>query len=142
MSNRDGVADRLAIIDGLRRYAYAIDDRDFAAVRQVFTPDAVLDYTSTGGPRGPRDEVVDWIAAGLALLGPSQHFVTNELITLAGQQATSRCYLLNPLLSPEAPAENVLLLGGEYRDRWRRTPAGWRITAREHVVTWTRPLPR
>lgn len=129
--------DRVDIVAQLRRYAYAIDDRDFQAVRRVFTDDAHLDYSASGGPAGPRDEVVDWIAAGLAVLGPTQHLVTNELVTVHGDTATSRCYLLNPLTL----GDTVALLGGEYRDRWRRDADAWRIVDRLHVVTWTRPLP-
>lgn len=133
--------DRLAIADGLTRYAYAIDDRDFAAVRALFAPDAHLDYTASGGPAGPRDEVVDWIEQGLGLVGPTQHVVTNVLVDLDGADATSRCYLVNPLLTPENPAETVVLIGGGYRDTWRRTRDGWRITDRVHEVLWTRTLP-
>ncbi len=134
-------ADRDAITEGLVRYAYAIDDRDFDEVRARFTADAHLDYTASGGPAGPRDEVVTWIEQGLALVGRTQHVVTNALVELDGDEATSRCYLVNPLLSPDDPPSTVVLIGGEYRDRWRRTDAGWRIVDRLHVVTWTRALP-
>lgn len=137
----DGVVDRLAITEVLHRYAYAIDDRDYAAVRAVFTPDAHLDYTASGGPAAARDEVVDWIEQGLALVGPTQHVVTNPLVDLHGDRATSRCYLVNPLLSPDQPPATVVLVGGEYRDRWARTREGWRIVERTHLVTWTRTLP-
>ena len=135
------LADRGAITEGLYRYAYGIDDRDFDAVRAVFDPDAHLDYTASGGPAGPRDQVVDWIEHGLSLVGPTQHVVTNPLVELDGDAATSRCHLVNPLLSPEEPASTVVLIGGEYRDRWARTDGGWRIVDRVHLVTWTRPLP-
>lgn len=137
----DELADRLAIADGLARYAWAVDERDVAAVRDRFTPDAHLDYTASGGPAGPRDEVVDWMAHGLSLVGPTQHLVTTTVVDLAGDTATSRCHLLNPLLSPDDPASTVVLLGGTYVDQWRRTPDGWRITHRVHGVTWTRTLP-
>lgn len=133
--------DRAAIAEQLTRYAYAIDDRDVDEVRARFTPDAHLDYTASGGPAGPRDEVVDWIMQGLSLVGPTQHVVTNVLADLDGDTATSRCYLVNPLLSPETPPSTVVLIGGEYRDRWRRTDHGWRIVDRAHLVTWTRALP-
>ena len=141
MTNRDRVIDRMSIITNLRRYAYAIDDRDFATVRSLFTRDAHLDYTSSGGPAGPRDEVVDWIEQGLGMVGPTQHLVSNEIVALDGSGAQSRCYLFNPLLSADEPPTNVLLLGGEYNDRWRRGPEGWRIVERTHTVLWTRNLP-
>lgn len=139
-THHDDIRDRLAVVDGLRRYAYAIDDRDYDAVRAVFTPDAHLDYTASGGPAGPRDEVVAWIEQGLALVGPTQHVLANEVVELDGDTATSRCYLLNPLLSPDEPASHVVLIGGGYRDRWHRGTDGWRIVDRVHEVTWTRDL--
>ena len=74
-------------------------------------------------------------------MGPTQHVITNVLVDLDADTATSRCYLVNPLLSPETPASTVVLIGGGYRDRWQRTDAGWRIVDREHLVTWTRALP-
>lgn len=140
MTNRDRVLDRMSIITNLRRYAYAIDDRDFDTVRDLFSRDAHLDYTSSGGPAGPRDEVVDWIEAGLAQVGATQHLVTNEMVSLDGAGASSRCYLFNPLLSAEEPPSTLLLLGGEYKDRWQRGPDGWRIVERTHTVLWTRTL--
>ena len=132
--------DRADITEQLVRYAYAIDDRDFDEVRARFTADAHLDYGASGGPAGPRDEVVAWIEQGLSLVGPTQHVVTNALVDLDEDTATSRCYLVNPLLSTETPPSTVVLIGGEYRDRWRRTDDGWRIVDRLHVVTWTRAL--
>jgi hypothetical protein len=139
--NRDSITDRMTIVTLLRRYAYAIDDRDFDTVRSLFAHDAHLDYTSTGGPAGSRDEVIAWIEQGLSLVGPTQHIITNELVDLDGATARSRVYLLNPLLSPEDDP-SVLLLGGEYRDQWRRGTGGWKIVDRVHLVTWMRPLPK
>lgn len=140
-ANRDTVADRMAITTALRRYAYAIDDRDFPTVRGLFTDDARLDYSAIGGPVGTRDEVIEWIEEQLAAVGPTQHLVTNELVDFDGAMARSRCYLLNPLLPPGDARSPVLLLGGEYRDTWRRDPHGWAIVGRIHRVTWQFRLP-
>src|SRR5687767_13199783 len=45
------ISDRLQIEELLVRYCYAVDDRDWVAYRNVFTPDAMLDDTVTGGVR-------------------------------------------------------------------------------------------
>ncbi|WP_207917165.1 nuclear transport factor 2 family protein [Rhizobium sullae] len=45
------ISDRLEIEELLVRYCYAVDDRDWKAYRNVFTLDAVLDDTATGGSR-------------------------------------------------------------------------------------------
>ena len=36
----------------------------------VFTPDAILDYSSAGGPRAPYPEVKAWLAKGLSMGSP------------------------------------------------------------------------
>ena len=46
------ISDRLEIQDLIARYSYALDRRDFDALDELFTPDAVLDYRATGAIRG------------------------------------------------------------------------------------------
>ena len=84
--------------------------------------------------------MIDWIEAGLSAVGPTQHLLANERVDLTDDGARSRCYMFNPLLLSGEPDAPVLLLGGEYRDVWRRSPTGWQIESRVHVVTWTRNL--
>ena len=55
------ISDRLEIEDVLVRYCYAVDDRDWDAYRSVFTRDAVIDDTVTGGVRSG---VEDFCRAG------------------------------------------------------------------------------
>jgi hypothetical protein len=50
------VSDRLEIQDALTRYCYAVDDRDWDAYRQLFTSDAVIDDTVTGGIKSGAEE--------------------------------------------------------------------------------------
>lgn len=59
------VADRIAIDDLLTHYATLIDGGRFDELDQVFTPDAVLDYRSAGGIRGPFPDVRAWLASVL-----------------------------------------------------------------------------
>ena len=51
------LSDRLEIDDLLSRYTFAIDERDFDALDDVFTPDATIDYTTSGGIKGSYPEV-------------------------------------------------------------------------------------
>lgn len=133
----DTVADRLAIEDVLYAYADAIDGRDWEAVREVFTDDAVLDYAGSGGPAGPRDEVVDWIRAMLSNLGHSQHAMLNPRIRVEGDRAHAVCQLVNPLLMQAGPEEtDALLVGGRYVDRLRRVDGAWRIEHRVQAMDW------
>jgi hypothetical protein len=50
------ISDRLEIEDVLVRYCYAVHDRDWNAYRDVFTNDAVIDDTVTGGVQSGVEE--------------------------------------------------------------------------------------
>lgn len=130
--------DHDAIVEVLRRYAEAIDARDREGVRALFTPEAVLDYRSSDGPRGVRDEVVDWLLDALSGVALTQHLLTNHRIEVDGDAATCTTLMLNPLVLGDAPGgeATVLLFGGRYDDELVRTSVGWRIRGRIHVVSW------
>jgi hypothetical protein len=136
MSDR-ALADRLAIEDQLVRYCRAIDAGEWDLLDAVFTPDAVLDYTSSGGIRGVFPDVKAWLASVLPRFAVRQHYVTNREIAIDGDVATSRAYLYNPMGTrrPDGGTD-LFFTGGEYRDRWRRTPDGWRIVERVETEWW------
>src|SRR5262252_5400847 len=91
------LADRLAIDDLLTRYAAAIDARDWDALDDVFTSDALIDYTAAGGIKGRFPEVKAWLATALGGYAMSQHYVTNRTVRVEGDTATSRSYVYNPM---------------------------------------------
>lgn len=131
------LADRLAIDDQLTRYCRAIDTGEWDLLDGIFTPDAVLDYTSSGGIRGTFAEVKPWLAQVLPLFPIRLHYVTNREVEITGDAATSRAYLYNPMgtTSPEGKV-TLFFTGGVYHDRWRRTADGWRIVERVEVEHW------
>lgn len=128
------LTDRLAIRDLLTAYAWHLDRKEWDELRALFAEDARLDYSSSGGEAGRRDEVVDWLAATLPGFAWSEHVVTNEQIAIDGDEASSRCYLFNPMGLPDG---RTTYLGGRYHDRFRRTPEGWRFTERVIEQVWT-----
>lgn len=138
----DDLDDRMQISDLLDDYAHGIDTRDFDLVTSLFTPDAQLDYTSSGGPAAARDEAVAWLRASLPAVALTQHLLTNRRIRVEGDTATVRSELLNPLLFAGDNGTELMLLGGRYDDRLVRTADGWRIAERVHTTTWTAgPMP-
>ena len=46
------ISDRIEINDLLVRYTVAIDEKDWELLDTVYTPDAKVDYTSSGGIKG------------------------------------------------------------------------------------------
>jgi len=91
---------RRRIADLLTRYSRAVDTKDWATYRSVFTPDAHIDYTAAGGIQGSVDEIVPWLARVFYWIGPSQHMVSNVEVELFEkgevQRANVRAMFHNP----------------------------------------------
>jgi len=123
--------DRLEIEDLLTRYCAAIDAKDFDRLDEVFTADATIDYTRSGGIRGEYPAVKSWLAKALAPFRVVQHLVTNVRVDLDGDRARSVCYFFNPMGLPRQDGGvNTFFCGGIYRDQLLRTERGWRISER------------
>jgi len=131
------IVDRLAIQDLLVRYCRAIDTKDWDLLDTVFVPDAHVDYTSSGGVKGPYPEVRAWLAQVLPNFPMSQHSVTNFEIAVTGDRATSRAYFYNPMGRPKPEGGvSLFFVGGYYVDELLRTKDGWRITQRLEQQAW------
>jgi len=135
---QDAHADRHEIEELLDRYATIIDAREYERLTEIFLPDAILDYSSSGAEPGPIHPVAAWIEKGLSLFARSQHLITNKQVELAGDKATSRALFFNPLVAKDGA---VMFVGGAYLDQWLRTPVGWRIIERVQETAWTFGLP-
>lgn len=125
------VADRFEITQVLARYGHVIDQRDFAALAEIFTADAVFDVSSVGGPvyRGLPD-LERFLALG-DTVHPPFHILTNAWVFAEDETATSRSKWLT------IDQQTGLPRSGDYLDTWRRTDAGWRIVERVARVRWT-----
>lgn len=131
------LADRLAIEDLLTTYARAVDTKDWDLYESVFSDDAVIDYTSSGGIRGSRSEVRAWVSKALELFTMTQHIVTNHHIVVDRDTATSHTDFFNPMGRPDGEGGLALLfVGGAYKDRLRRHQGRWWITDRYEEMLW------
>jgi 3-phenylpropionate/cinnamic acid dioxygenase small subunit len=138
MPDLQALADRLDIEDVLTRYAWALDSKQFEELDRVFTPDAHVDYTSSGGEAGAYPDVKAWLAKVLPHFPAYQHLVTNKQITIDGDHATSRSEFYNPMVMAQRDGTtSIFFVGGEYHDQLVRTPDGWRITDRLEKSIWT-----
>ena len=131
--------DRLEISALLYRYARAVDGKDWALYRSVFTDDAVIDYSSAGAICGTRDDVAEWLSTGFATIGMSMHYITNiEILEYSGDSATVRAMFYNPMQLP-GMAE-LSYCGGYYHHELARTADGWRsANLREENVWFSNP---
>jgi len=131
------VADRLAIDDLMNAYASALDAKDWDALRTLFVPGAVVDYTEEGGVRGSIEDAIGWFQKAMAPFTASQHFVTNRRIAVDGDSATAHAYIFSPLGMPNGDGGLTLVFaGGAYEDTLDRTPEGWRFASRTIRASW------
>lgn len=128
------ISDELEIASVLHRYARAVDGKDWALWRSLFTEDAHIDYSSVGGAVGDRVEVSAWLEHGLAQMPMTQHYITNIETEIDGDTATVRAMFYNPMLLPGATT--ISACGGYYHHVMVRTPDGWRSADLREENLW------
>lgn len=127
------ISDRLEIQDLLVRYSHAVDTRQWDALDEVFTPDAVIDYTAMGGVRGSVEEIKEFLASALAGFPAFQHLIANSSVSVDGDTASGRTMCHNPVVLPGGGGDGsggVLYCGLWYRDTFARVDGAWRIQER------------
>lgn len=133
------LSDRLEIVDVLTRYTVAVDTKDYADLYEVFTPDAVLDYTSPGGPVGTPAEVIPWIEQGLAGFARTLHQLGQIQVVVDGDTATAKAYMYNPMVILKRDgSEQLIECGGYYHHTLVRTENGWRSSGIRDELVWHR----
>ncbi|MER5623339.1 nuclear transport factor 2 family protein [Streptosporangium sp. NPDC002544] len=134
------MADRLEIGELLARYAYAVDTGDWERLDLVFTPDAVIDYTSAGGIRGSRDEARRWLAEVLPTWPGRQHLIGVMTIRFDGDEAAVTASFTDTLAPSRemiaADTAGLIRGGGWYHHRLVRTMYGWRSRELIEEQTW------
>jgi 3-phenylpropionate/cinnamic acid dioxygenase small subunit len=134
MTERDELTDRQAIVDLTIAYCYALDDRRFDDLDEVFIPDATADL---GRRLDSRAAIKDRIRDALVPLDASQHLVATHQVRVDEDRATGRCYLQAQHVRTGADGGSLFIVAGRYDDRYVRTADGWRIEHRSLVVLWT-----
>ena len=132
------LSDRQEIADVLTRYTRAIDTRDWDRLDDVFTPDARIDYTATGGGSGTFAEMKQWLAETLPMFRTYQHTLGQLEVTLRGDDATVAAYFHNPMVLAGDSGETLWEVGGIYHHELVRTGAGWRSRSLVEELVWKR----
>lgn len=145
------VMDRLAVDGLVTEYAVAVDDGDWEAYRELFTPDGRADYRSAGGIEGDAGQIAGWLAQTMELFPMRQHLVVNRRVRFGlleqdtGDTARVRADYVNPMRfagHDGGSTEPDFVCGGRYDFGLLRTHSGWRL--REVVVRekWRRATQR
>ena len=133
------LADRQEIVDVITRYTRAIDTRSWDDLDEVFTEDAILDYSSVGGPVDTLPVAKPWVAQGLSGFLRYQHVIGQVAVELDGDTARATAYFTNPMVAPtQDGGESLVEVGGYYHHELVRTPAGWRSRRMVDDNVWMR----
>jgi len=138
------LSDRAEINDVLIRYTRAIDTGDWDRLDTVFTPDAAIDYTESGGIAAPYPEVKPWLAEMLPAFFPQRMHTLGQIeITIIGgvpgeaDSAEVAAYFHNPMPLDDGQGGSKLVeIGGIYHHSMVRTADGWRSRALREEVVW------
>src|SRR5580658_1285269 len=84
------ISDRLEIQELLANYSHAIDQRDWDALDDVFTPDALIDYSEMGGSVGDLPSTKEFLAGAMPRFASFQHMVATSKLHFDGDTATGR----------------------------------------------------
>ncbi|MBT2467393.1 nuclear transport factor 2 family protein [Streptomyces sp. ISL-66] len=136
------VEDELAIHRLLETYLFAVDTKDKAVFRTLFTDDATL--TVMAHPDGTAGIVKSGIEAvvanldGAAAWGYSTHVTANAFVRVAGRTATGDSHATAQLVYPATATapETVVVRGIRYRDEYVKTTGGWKIRKRVFSPLW------
>ena len=103
----------------------------------TLTDDVVGDYGSSVGEElhfTNRADLVDYMRSALGPGVLTEHRVTHPEITVAGDDATGTWYLQDRVIVAEF---DFMLIGAAfYRDRYRRTDDGWKISSTGYDRTY------
>ena len=133
--------DRSAIADVLTRYTLAVDRGAWDDLDEVFTQDAHVDYTASGGTVGTYPDVKAWLAQVLPpFTTRTMHTLGQVAVSFAQDRASAEvsAYFHNPMVIADGSGgERVVEVGGIYRHTFVRTDAGWRSRRLLEEVVWT-----
>lgn len=135
------ISDRMEIQDVMVEYCYAIDTRKWDRLDDVFTPDAVIDYTEMAGFKGNLAQTKAFLAAAMPreTIPNCQHIISTSKITLAGDRAHGKTICTNPMVINADGT--VMFVGLWYVDEFLRTQKGWRISSRYEENSWRYNVP-
>ncbi len=137
MTAQDLAADVEAIKQVKYRYLRAMDTKHWDDFAETMTDDIVGAYGSSLGKELHFDNRADLVAYLSSAMGPgvvTEHRVTHPEITVDGDNASAIWYLQDRVIVAEY---NFMLIGAAfYRDKYRRTADGWRISGTGYDRTY------
>jgi hypothetical protein len=135
LSPAEILADKQAITEVLYQYCYAMDRIDRQLGYDVWHADGLARYE--GIFEGTGREFVDWVLDRHRTFGGTSHQVTNIMIDLDGDRASSEAYVT----TCNRVGDKDIVSRGRYLDTWSRRDGRWRIDVRRFETDVTQVIP-
>lgn len=133
---------RQEITDVLYRYARGNDRRDEALIRSCFWPDGRYIFAPFDG------NAQKFVTMAMGILNSllwCQHYITNPMIEVRGDQAVSECYFFaHHHTKKKDGSEEEEFYEGRYLDRFERRKGVWKSAFRHGIMDYiaTAPSPQ
>jgi hypothetical protein len=136
------LVDRAAISDLLVEFARSLDEKDWATHVALYLPDGVLMVGDAFRLQGHEKLIRTASPRALGQYAATWHGSSNHAITIDGDTARTRSYLIGVHVLGDDPADHADG-GGWYDCTLRRTPQGWRFETVRINEVWRAgaPLP-
>jgi len=110
------------------RYCHLVDSGSWDELEELWTEDAVCDYSFFGSFKG-RDEIVNTFFRGQvgSISSFSAHMLHNPVIEVAGDQASASWYVTAH--TTLQPLDQAIWMMGVYHDQYERLEGNWRISS-------------
>jgi hypothetical protein len=119
------------------QYLRTLDTKKWDEYAATMTEDVTGDYGSSAGQElqfSDRDSLVEYMRSSLPSTVITEHRVAHPEISIDGDEATGTWYLQDRVIVPEF---DFMLIGAAfYRDRYRRTADGWKISSTGYDRTY------
>jgi len=136
MTENSYVADRIALMDVMLRYAKGVDQRDMALYASVFADDVEVVGFGAETYHG-RDSWVAYVTKALEAYGPTQHMLGPQLATVDGDRARCRTDV-QALHYMKAEPNKTLTLWATYNTDMKRVGGEWKIARHQLEPRGTR----
>jgi hypothetical protein len=128
------------IRDQIYNYSRGLDRMDRALALQVFHPDAVVTQPNStgGGFKGNGEDWVNYAWNAHSKIAAHAHQMTNTLIRVDGDKATSETYAMDSLRtepSENSASTNLILV--RYADTWSKRNGRWAIDTRNIIIDFS-----
>ena len=117
------------------KYCWALDERDWDSLSEVFSTDAYAKYGVT--EHKGIDSIIEKCQKALLPLDFSHHMVTNHVVELEGDEATCKCYFQAQHVRNSTPGGVNFIIAGKYEDELIRIDGEWKISNRVLTKIWT-----